>query len=125
VGKFRLEKKGREAQADIEKGFQEYKQDIAVFEDHKDAVTSAKAIATLYQSDVQIIVWEKKDGKWVNHLEVEGKADHDMHDQPKPKEPKAKIEKPAKLKVVKPSKKAKSEKKIEEKGEASEKFKGL
>ena len=126
MGKFRLEKQGREKQSDLEKGFQQYKQDIAVFEDQKDAVTSAKAIATLYPSDVQIIVWEKRDGKWVNHLEVDGKADHDMHDQPKPKEPKVKIEKPAKLKVVKTPKKSKSDKKSESKGaSAEEQFKGL
>ena len=62
----------------------------------------------------------------VNHLEVDGKADHDMHDQPKPKEPKVKIEKPAKLKVVKTPKKSKSDKKSESKGaSAEEQFKGL
>lgn len=79
MGKFRVEAVGLERQSDVEKGFQPFREEIAPFEDEKNAIASAKACVELYADDLTIVVVEKREKRWYTHFTVKGKADTDKH----------------------------------------------
>jgi hypothetical protein len=113
VGKYRIEVVGKERQADIQKGFQPFRKDVAIFNDEKDAIVSADAVAKLYPEDQTVCVMEKRDGKQYTHHAVQGKAEEDKHDFPERKTP---LEEKVEEKAPKPPK-AKKGKKVFEEGD--------
>ncbi len=107
MGKLRIVATGRDKQVGLpgtETTEKAWQKQIMTVDNHLDARTAVKACAANYDKDTKLQIWEKSDGQEVNHFEISGTANRDLHPATEKKEKpvkEAKLPKPAKAKVVK------------------------